>query len=96
MSEPIDTKAVLDDMRATKRDLGGERPVIMTVPFNRLNRWIAALAQEIADREALERIKEAATRFRRAFLMGNNAPPSELMAAGIALEAALAAREKRA
>jgi len=42
--------------------------------------------------EALGRIKEAAIRCRRAFLMGGNAPPSELTAAGIALEAALAAK----
>jgi hypothetical protein len=54
MPERIDTKVVLADMRATKRDLQGESPAIMTIPFNRLNRWIAALAQEIADREALE------------------------------------------
>jgi hypothetical protein len=54
MTERIDTKAALADMRATKHDLQGESPVLMTIPFNRLNRWIDALAQEIAQREARE------------------------------------------
>ena len=52
----------------------------------------------VADRkhiDALERIREAAIRFRRAFMLGNHAPPSELTAAGIALEAALRSEEER-
>jgi len=53
MTERIDAKVVLADMRATKRDLQGESPAIMTIPFNRLSRWIAALAQEIAQQDAL-------------------------------------------